>query len=147
MKPITFLFFITALISWRKGIPVMKILFFFNFLFFSCIDKEETPPIPNCTCDDYNITDYFSDEEGKIIFPISGWKTYQIVAKKPIAGVRPDFVVCSDSTFLSQITIKQIKDGSVIKFSGGILGGMAKRDCTGIAAEAPSAVIRVKTID
>jgi hypothetical protein len=112
-------------LNFIKNLLRMKILFFttlFCLSLFSCKDKLENQ-IADCTCEDYKIILDFGVQEGEMIFPSNGGKLYRIQTKGLVSGYGPLFVICSDSTFLNQLKMKQVTDGSTIKFTGGGIGG------------------------
>jgi hypothetical protein len=102
---------------------------------------------PTCVCDNFKITQDFGIQEGIIIYPRTTTGLYKIVAINDISPWGKDYIVCSDTTLISQIKFKQIKDSAIIKFTGGtIIDSPCVSFLNGGTVD-PFPIIRVKTID
>jgi hypothetical protein len=114
----------------------MKNLFIIliNLFFLSCNPSiEEKPVLPTCTCKDSNVIKRFIDQEGELSFPDTVNSKYTLSKIKGEISIyvnTPDLlIVCFDSLFLNQVNNKQIKNHSIVKFSGELLGGSLVNPC------------------
>jgi hypothetical protein len=88
------------------------------FLFISCNDRVVEAPL--CICENFKITQDLSLQEGSITIPNTG-SAYRIKTKKIDPTWGDYFIVCTDAAIQNQILSANIKDGSTVLFTGGII--------------------------
>jgi hypothetical protein len=92
-------------------------------LFLSCNDSVVEDPL--CECAKFKITQDFGLQEGYIsIRKANNLTAYWITSKKSIYPWGDYFLACNDTIFENLIKIKQIKDSSMILFTGGIIADL-----------------------
>jgi hypothetical protein len=111
----------------------------------TCNDKAiETE---TCICNNSSILKEFGIQEAIIIFPRTATMLYQIHTVNDIFPDGKFFNVCTDSDLRDKIKSLNLKDSSMIKFTGGIIGDNNCNFESNGATVSPFPIITVKSIE
>ena len=117
-------------------------------LCIGCQKKEPAIQLPECTCQDFEVSPDSTSYKGMIFYPENGYTSpYRIKLDYPRMSVE----VCSDSNFLNQLKLKQIKDSTLVKFTYNmVLIGTIKKgvDCNRLNTGGdPTFLVRIVKIE